>query len=519
MRGFNKNSRRKNMFLASGVGVATDAIKVLMGFGYRTLFLYCLSVDYLGINGLFSNVLQVLSLADLGISTAIVYRFYAPISNNDIEKVGQLMNFFGRIYRVIAIAILGFGMMLMPFLHCVINEADKVPADINIYVIFLLFLTQTVSSYIFVYKITILSADQKNHVVNIINFISVFFSYVLQISVLILTKDYTMTLAVGIMSNLAVNYASSVWAEKQYKEVFSVESMLPYIERKQIFDDVKALMYHRVGTVVLTGTDSLVLTRMVSLAATGLYSNYAMIIMNLQNLFGKLFGNYVSSIGNAKINLSHKEYYELYLNINLLNSFVACFFTVGVYTCIDDFIKIWLGNEFVLGPVMSAWLALQFYMSISGITNGVYTNASGLFVKDRYRPLIESFLNLSVSIFLAARYGIVGVIAGTVISNMLTVGWRVPYILYKYDFYEESVYDYWKINLSFLMYAVIISAGILFLKYHMMVDNMSITIWVLEGGVSMLLTIFITGYGHWRNRYLQMELHKLKLILTKKINR
>lgn len=503
------------MFLASGVGVTTDAIKILMGFGYRTLFLYYLSVDYLGLNGLFSNILQVLSLAELGISTAIVYRFYEPISRDDIEKTGQLMNFFGRVYHIIALGILAVGLLLLPFLHYCINDADAVPDDVNIYVIFLLFLSQTLSSYVYVYKLTILNADQKNYIINIINLLGIISGYGLQIAVLVITKDYTMTLAVGIMLNLVINFVSSVWVEQQYKDVFAVKSMLPKVERKQIFEDVKALMYHRVGTVVLTGTDGLVLTRVVSLSATGLYSNYSMIISNLQTLFSKVFGEYVSSIGNAKINLLHKEYYELYLNMNFINSFVACCLTVGVFTCIDDFIRIWLGENYVLGPITSAWLSFQLYMSISGLTNGVYTNAAGLFVKDRYRPLIESFLNLILSIILATRYGLVGVIVGTVISNLLTVWWRVPYVLYKYDFYEESMLDYWKINISFMVWAMILSAGVLFAKTQIFILDMSIKMWLLEGVLSIILAVVIVGRLYWGNKYLQNCIHKMKSDLGK----
>ena len=160
---FNRESRKKNVLRASFVGATCNLINTILGFIYRTIFIKVLSSSYLGINGLFSNILQILSFADLGISTAIVYRFYEPISKNDVTKVGQLMNFFKKVYNGVASIILVAGLSLLPFLNQFIKESSEIPSDINLQEVYLLFLLQTLSSYLFVYKQTILSADQKQY--------------------------------------------------------------------------------------------------------------------------------------------------------------------------------------------------------------------------------------------------------------------------------------------------------------------------------------------------------------------
>lgn len=447
---FNNYSRTKNALRISAVGVITNILKALFGFGYRRIFLIVLSEVYLGINGLFISILQILSLAELGVTTAIIFRFYEPISRDDVHYVGMLMNFFKRVYLVIAVIILAFGILIMPFIGYLLNDASEVPGDVNLYIVYGLFLANTLSTYLFSYKLTLLTADQKNDVTSVINLIITFITYVVQITVLFVTKNYTLTLAIGTCSILLVNYISSLWVKTKYGEVFRVKEMLPKEERKKIFTDMRSCMYHKVGTTVLTGTDNVVLSKMVSLTATGLYSNYAMIIIQIQNIIGQSLGNFTASVGNARQNIKKEEYYSLYRKMNFAGLWISCVVTVCLYLTIDDFIYIWLGEKFLFDQLTTIVLCVQMYLTISRTTNGAFINADGLFVKDKIRPLIESVLNLILSIILASKFGIVGVFLGTIISSMVTVCIREPLLLYRYSF-SRSVWEYWIVYLEFFI--------------------------------------------------------------------
>lgn len=477
---FNNNNRTKNILMSSTIGMVSDLIRILLAFVYRSLFLKFLTAEYLGINGLFTNILTILSLAELGITTSITFRFYEPISRNDVEQVGKLMNFFKSVYNKIAIFILVIGIALIPFLPLFISDVSTVPSDINIYVVYILFLINTLSSYIFVYKLTILSADQKPYIQNLLTVITYFFSYICQILILFFTRNYTLTLIAGIVINLLINYIASCWVTKEYSAVFEVESSITKKEEHAIFNETKILMYHKIGTTVLTGTDNVILSKFVSLTATGLYSNYSMIISNVVTLFSKLLGNFVSSMANARLTMDYDNYYKSYKRSVFLNLVFACMASFCLYTCIDDFINIWIGEKYVFNKAVTFVLCIQFYLTASGIINGVFTNASGLFIKDKYRPLIESLINLVVSILLTLKFGIVGVFLGTVISNLCTVWWRVPYLLYEYEFKKNSLLDYWKKYFSFFIVYLLSCALVDLIKGTVLTIKMNLVLIFVE---------------------------------------
>lgn len=470
MSSFNQNKRSSNVIKSASVGMFTNVAKILMAFCYRTLFVHVLSAEYLGINGLFSNILQILSLAELGVTTAIIYRFYEPINQGDVAKVGRLMNFFRRIYHLIAAVILVAGLLLTPFLPHLINAEDSVPPDINLYVVYILFLINTVSSYLFAYKLLLLNADQKNYLFSMIDTIIAFIRYLAQAIVLIVFVNYTLSLAIGIFTTLLFNWLFSEWVTRQYSDVFANKDQLEKEEKSKIFEDTRACMYHKVGTVVLTGTDSAVITKMVSLASAGIYSNYSLIILNLQSLMGQLLGNFVSSLGDARLDLSSEDYYSLYRKMNFFGLWVTGFTTACLYVAIDDFIEVWLGTAYVFNTAATIALCIQYYLLVSSNISMAFTNASGLFVKDKIRPLIEATINLVVSIVMARYWGITGVFIGTIVSILLTNFWRIPLVIYRYDF-KRPMTDYWKDYALFFGYTLLFCLAVSVTKDRLMLSH------------------------------------------------
>lgn len=476
---FNSSNRERNIVRASMLGTGSQIVRILISFAVRTVFLAVLSEDYLGITGLFTNVLQVLNLAELGITTAIAFRFYAPVNDRDIRQVGRLVNFYKRIYRLIALFILTAGLAICPFVKWMIKDGSEIPADVNLYVVYLLFLAETLSSYIFVYKQTLLSADQRNDLVALCQTGAQALTAVVQIVLLLTLHNYTLYLGLGIFTTIGVNFLVSLWITRKYRPVFEVAEQLSREEQHQIYSDTAACMLHKVGATVLTSTDNIVLTKMISLAATGLYSNYAMICTNLQVVSSQLLGNFVSSIGNAKLNLSTEEHYRMYRKMLFLNRCYTCLTTVCLYTLVDDFIVLWLGEHFRLDPFTVVCLAAQYYLHVNRITNGSYINAGGWFVKDKIRPIIEAVLNLGISIWLAAKIGIAGVFLGTILSNLATVAWREPRILFRLEF-KKSQLPYWLEAAAFAALTLFLCAGIRFLKIASGIVIGSFLLWILE---------------------------------------
>ncbi len=511
---FNSESRTSNSIKNSVIGGASMIVKILLAFAYRTIFVHFLAAEYLGLNGLFTNILTILSLADLGITTSIVYRFYEPISKNDVHYVGMLMNYFRRVYTIIAIVISVIGLALLPFLPYLIKDGDTVPPDINLYLVYVLFLASTVSSYVFSYKLTLLTADQKNYIFSVINLIIEIAKYILQIIVLVLTHNYTITLVAAIVIGLAFNFIASVWTTKKYPEVFSVKEMLPKEDQKAILKDTRACLYHKIGFTVLSGTDNAVLTKMISLEATGVYSNYALILTYVQTFLTQILGNFTASVGNAIQQMKEDEYYKLFKKMTFSCLWISSVVIVCLYVALNDFINVWLGEKYVLDEFTTVVLCIQLYITITRITNGAFVNAAGLFVKDRVRPLIEAILNLVISIILTKHFGIVGVFAGTVISSMLTVFWRETYLLYKFSFKKKS-WGYWGMYLLFTVISLGVIVGLIVLK-NVIGIVMSNFLWIiLECIVAFIvINLILIAIFHKREEF-QYLISLMKGLLSK----
>ena len=483
---FNNQPRMKNVKLISISFSMNQIIKAVMAFAYRIIFVMVLSKEYLGITGLFSNITVVFSLVDLGIGSVIIYYLYEPIKNNDEYRVAELMNFYKKFYSVVAISLFFIGMFIMPFLNFLIKDMSEVPKDLDIYFVYVLFVLQNVISYIFVYKQLLLEADQRGYVKAIADSITNIAQYGLMIIVLLITKEYIATLIINIIITVASNYILSQYTYRKYKDVFDKKDKLDRDSIKKIVNDSKALMCHRIGAVVFTATDNIVLSRYVGIIAVGIYSNYLMVTTTLISLVNALLGNWTSTIGNYNINSNKNEKYKLYNKLQFANMWIN-FFCVGCFSIlINPFIySIWKDKSLILNKNIIILISISCGISLSNIINLSYIYSCGLFVKDKIRPIIEAALNLIISIILAKKIGISGVILGTIISSLLTSWWRIPYLVYKFIF-ESSCIEYFK---KYFTWVVITLVGYIILENICNLFSDSILYFIIK------MVICVVGYN------------------------
>ena len=479
---FNQKSRWTNIIKTSGAGMISTVSTTVLSFIYRTVFIYILSASYLGIEGLFSNILKLLSLAELGITTAIVYRFYKPISENDTEKVGQLLQFFKRVYSIIAATILIVGLSILPFLKYLIKDISEIPSDVNIYLTYVLYLLMQVSTYLFSYKLTILTADQKQYVVSVFNIIVKIATYAAQIIVLVVWRNFTLSLMLNIIVTLSLNIIMSSIVERQYKDIFKVKTMLSKAERGQIYKDTFATLCHKIGGAISNGTDSIIISSFIGLNTAGVYSNYHMIIYSLITIMQQVTGNFTASLGNAAVKKTGREQFEDFKKLFFATLWLSSYITICVYLLIDKFILAWTGNEsMVLDRFTVIIITVMLFIEIVRYIMHSYINCNGLFVKDKIRPLIESMINLIVSIVLVQKIGLAGVFIGTIVSKLVTCSWREPYLVFK-NVFEVSLWNYWKMYLSFMCSSIVI--GKLIKKATMtMALSSNLAVWFIEAAV------------------------------------
>lgn len=488
---FNNRSRNVNALLASASGIIQQIVQILGNFVYRTIFLLILSKEYLGINGVFSNVLQLFSLAELGIGTAILYSMYKPFSERDTEKIGAYVRFYKSVYHSIALVVAVLGVCFYPFIESIV-DVSEVPGDVNLTAVYFLFVLQSVSSYLFVYKQSVLTADQRTHVVSLFNSGLLLAAYAVKLIVLMVTRTYELVLFSDILTNLLINGCFSIWISVKYRSIFQVQAELPKEEKRRIYKDTGGLLCHKVGSIVVTGTDNIVLSKYVGLAAAGIYSNYAMIISAITNLAVRVFGSLVPTIANYILNKTKEESYGLFKRLLFANMWIASFTTVCLFLLLNPFIELWLDDSFLLPQMVVALVCLQHYLQVSRVTANNFINGCGLFMRDRIRPLIEGSVNLVVSVVLAKMIGIAGVFIGTCVSGVITYYWREPWLLSK-NVFSKGFGEYWLIQAGWfaLTAAMCWGGSVLFAHISSTLGGFVLKV-LLAGTVSNLIILILT---------------------------
>lgn len=432
----NNSSRIDNSIRNVKYTAIAQAINFLIVFVSRRIFIKILSAEYLGLNGVFSSVISMLSLAELGIGTAICFCLYKPIYDADEKKINSIMLFYKKAYTLIGIIVLAVGTALVPALDFIVKELPDIK---YIRLIYFLFVVNSSASYFFVYKKTLLIADQKQYISNLIHQLSVFIMNVLQIVFLLITHNYFSYLIIMILCTVGQNIFISVLVDKRYPYLdLKNAEPLSREEKKEIFKNVRAMAYHRLGGVVVNGTDSLIIAKAVSVVAEGLYSNYYLIKNTLISVINILFQSITSSVGNLGAeggNEKRKE--EVFDALNFIGAIIIGFCSVCLFVLYNPFIEWWVGQEYLFDMKTVAVIVLNFYMF--GMRQPVLTvrDALGIFWYDRYKPVAESLINIVASILLVLEFGIVGVFLGTLISTLTTSFWVEPYVLYKHGFKKK----------------------------------------------------------------------------------
>ena len=450
-------SRKSKSMKNLTMNVISQAITIVCKFVTRTVFIQTLGKQYLGINGLFSNIITMLSLAELGFGTAIVFNLYKPLADKNKERIKSLMKLYQKVYSIIGIVVFILGLCLIPFLTKLIKGDTSF---INIYFIFILFLLQSVSSYLFfAYKSALVKADQREYEIRGITYVTTLLSNLGQIIVLLVFKNFSLYVASLIIFNIVGNLAIAVKVDKIYpylkeKEVGKISKK----EIKEIFKDCYALLIYKINGVVLNATDNMVLSSFIGLEVVGMYSNYLIIVDNIKLVIKMIYNAITASVGNlhATSDVEHENF--IFKVLNFATIWICGIAAVGIFVTSNDFISIWIGEDYLISQSFSVLLAINFYIWGLQMVLATFRNAMGLFQQGKYRPLFGMIINIVASIILVQKYGIYGVILGTIIANLLTYMWFDPYIIYKHGFHMDVKKYYIKNILYFMM--VCISATI-----------------------------------------------------------
>ena len=319
------NSTKNALF-----AIICQSLTILLSFVTRSVLIHTLSQTYIGLNGIFANIIDFLNLAELGIGNILLFNLYKPLANNDEKRVVQILNLFKKIYTIIALVILGLGILIIPILPYILNG---VSFTLEVLIIYLLFLINTVCSYIYNYKMFLLTADQKNHIVSIVTIFVIIIKEIFQITVLLLFKNFYLYLIVLIITTILKNIILSIITDKKYDLKIKVEE-LAKSEKKAIYSDFKDIFFYKVASVIIYGTDNLLMSILIKggTIIVGIYSNYLLITNSLKNVITAFFQGMIGSVGNLNVKSDNDKKYLVYRTLILWHiSFME--FVAFVYLC------------------------------------------------------------------------------------------------------------------------------------------------------------------------------------------
>lgn len=415
----------------------------ILGFVTRTIFVHTLGADYLGLNGLFTNVLSLLSLAELGIGSAITFSLYKPIAENDDEKIKSLMRLYEKSYKVIGTFILCIGLAITPVLKFIVNLDPGI--EINYYIIYLMFLFNTVVSYwFFAYRSVILYANQEAYVITKVETVFNLIRNLLQFLALILFRSYYLYLSLPIIGGILKNLIISRVAGLHYPIINErTVSPLEKSEKRAIFQNVFALSLFKISGVVYGATDNLIISAYLGTKLVGITSNYFMIIQLVTTYINMLFQSMYAGIGNLNATETIEYKYTTFKRLDLLNFWIYCYASICLGCFLNPFINLWLGSEYRIQS--STVIILTVVFLVPGLNNiiNIYKDACGLFKDVQFRALLTAFVNIVTSIVLVQSVGLDGVYIGTIIAYLTTIYIVDPKVVFKKVF-EKNHDEYYR---------------------------------------------------------------------------
>jgi len=394
-------------------GIINKMVSLLLPFVIRIFIVNILGKEYLGLNNLFSSILNVLNLAELGVGSAMVYSMYRPIAEDDASTICTLLNLYKKTYRIIGTGIFIVGCILAPFLPYLISGETN---GINIYLIYYIFLIDTVLSYLlFAYKSSLLTAHQRTDINSNINTVIQIVLNIFQISAIFLFKNYYLYIFLKPIFTLINNICVNIITNNIYPNYQALGTVAPNI-KKDIIIKIRALIGHKIGTTVISSADSLVISAFLGLEVLAIYSNYYYIIFFVVSVSGIILNGMLAGIGNSLIVESNTHNYELFENVNFIMLWVVTWCSTCLLCLLQPFMKIWMGEDMLLSFHSLIYIIIYYYSWQMRCTGLYFKDAAGMWREDFWKPYIAAAFNLIMNLLLVKRIGVNGVFISTIIS-------------------------------------------------------------------------------------------------------
>lgn len=458
-----KNSAKNTFFAALNM-----LVQLILKFAVRIVFVRFLSVEYLGLNTLFSNILQVLSLAELGVGSAIVYSMYKPVADGDTEKIKSLIGIYKKFYWIIGGVITVVGLAIIPLLPYLMSGGTTLEVNLNL--VYVIYLFNTSVGYFFAHRRALIFANQRNDIETKVSSVCLIALNAVQLVILAITKNYLLYIVILPIFTLIESVAIMLISHRLYPEIRGKAQKLTEGDKKDLVKNTAAMVGHKLGGVAVNSTDNIFISAFLGLTVLGLYSNYAYITTIMTSVLTLIITATRASIGNLIAAGNKQRAYEVFCDLSYF-LFAFLIFCFSCYTALaQDFVSIFFGEELVLPFVTMLLIGINFYIMQSRAIIGAFRETTGLFWKDRYKPFFEVAINIGLDFALVIAIGLPGIVIATIVSNIVCNLTVEPYIVFKY-YFGKSVKKYYLVYVLLAIAAAAVCAATFAVGYLIPADG------------------------------------------------
>ena len=481
------------------VALISNALNIVLGVVVQSIFLKTLGEEYLGLNTVLTSILSMLSIAELGLGSAIIYNMYKPIANKDKEKIKSLMKFYKKCYSIIIIVMLAIGLIVSIFLKQIVGETQTIQ---NLYLLYFLFLIDVIFSYTIAYKRSIIYANQEEYLTNVVH--------------LYLTHNYCVFLIIKLACRILENVLVNIIANKKYpyineKDVKELDKKI----KDDIIKNIKALFFHKIAGFIVSSTDTILISVFFEgLVTVAYYSNYNLVLSAITTILNQFLLSATASIGDLLTENNKERNYEIYKKLNFLNFVIFIIGATGMACAIEPFITIFFGEQYILSKFILISLILKFFIQGMRRPLMAFKEAAGIFYVDRFVPILESIVNLVASIILLKICGLAGIFLGTAVSSLVILLYSYPKYVYR-PIFNKRLKDYYLEFIKTILYATVIIGITMGVNQLIRVSNIFAE-QVLSVVVAIIIPVIIITLVSGRTEEYKYYINIIKNILFRK---
>lgn len=435
-----KIERTQNAKINIIFGTIYKVYQIVIPFVMRTLMIYQMGMEYAGLNNLFTSIFQVLNLAELGIGAALTYSMYKPIAEDNDKQICVLLKLYKKCFFIIGCVVTVLGIICVPFLNILVKGA--IPGDLNLLVLYLMYLVNTVLSYwMFSYKKSLLYAHQRNDIISKVMLVTSTIQFTLQAYVLIFLKNYYLYLLSSILAQILQNIICAILTDRIYPS-YRPEGELEFEIINDIKKKVQGLITNKIGGTILRSADSIVISSFLGLSILAVYQNYYFILTAIISIFGIIFESCIAGVGNSLIVETPKKNYEDLKTVTYLVGWLICISCTCFTVLYQPFMIMWVGKKYLMEFPLVVCMIIYFFLYEIDQLVGLYKDAAGIWYSDRYRTIISALSNLVMNIFLVHYIGLYGVLISTILALLII---DLPWLLhnvFKTLFVNQSLKKY-----------------------------------------------------------------------------